>query len=99
MTQAITREQAEQQLNVLHQLANEWQKIAAMLLMKLAKPGETIEFGVADIEALGKMFPDEGGAVVFTHGMGELGFSLRLISQKQAQLLIALHNLKMPTAQ
>lgn len=69
---------------VLDQVREHWQKIAALLLLKLAD-GKQVEITVEDIERL-----REGEFVVFLNG-GSRGFTVGLITTQAADVIAAHH--------
>jgi hypothetical protein len=83
---------------VMAQLAQHWDKIAAILLWKLQGPNVPITITEKDFEEFARAFPGEGGPVVFTHGYKE-GFALQIISQKRGAEIAALHAEKKGTKQ
>lgn len=80
---------AENELNsapILDQLRGHWQKVAALLLWKLAKR-EAVRISVTDIEEFART--EEGdGAVLITMGHFD-GFTLRIATKAEGETVIA----------
>jgi hypothetical protein len=71
---------------VLHQVQHEWQKLAAMLLWKLAGT-QKVTLTVADIAAFGALYP-QGMPVLYTHGHAD-SIDFQIVDMAAAERLAA----------